>query len=156
MANESANLVRQKTYMTVRTPGVFYALKALFLHIAANRGNPDLSYANISGYTNASDGGNTDEHQATAANTLYAVYLKKRTGAVANYVKITNHATTPVTNGGADLSYCITTAAEENLFLFPNGHSLSAGLTVTQNTTGTGATCSLLKDTCDGFLIFAL
>lgn len=156
MANESANLVRQKTNMITRTPGVFYALKALFLHLAANKGNPDLTYKNIDPYTNASDGTNSDDQViAAAATTLYAVYLKKGTGSTANYFKMTNHATTSTTDGTQDFGYKITTAAEENLFLFPNGHSLSAGLTIAQNTAATGATNSLLVDCCSGFVIHA-
>ncbi len=157
MANESANLVRQKTRMATRTPGVFYALKALFLHLAANKGNPDLTYKNIDGYTNASDGTNSDDNViAAAATTLYAIYLKKGTGSTANYFKLTNHATTGQTNGtSSDLDYTITTASEENLFLFPNGHTMSAGITISQNTASNGATNSLLVDCCSGFVIHA-
>lgn len=156
MANESAGLVRQKTYMSTRGSGIYYALKALFMHLAANKGNPDLTYTNIVGYTNASDGTNSDDNViAAAACTLYAIYLQKNSGSTANYFKVTNHATTSTTDGTQDLGYKITTAAEENLFLFPNGHSLSAGLTVAQNTAATGATNSLLVDVCDGFVILA-
>jgi hypothetical protein len=156
MANENANLVRQKTRMSTKNPGVFYALKALFLHLAANKGNPDLTYMNIDPYYNASDGTNSDNQAiAAAATTLYAIYLKKGTGSVANYFKGTNHASTGTTDGTQDLGYCITTANEENLFLFPNGHSLSAGLTISQNTAATGATNSLLVNCCSGFVIHA-
>jgi hypothetical protein len=157
MANISANLALNKMFQISRAPGIFYLLKALRLHLAANKLNPDLSFTVIDGYTNASDGTNSnDQVIAAAAATLYAIYLKKRTGSVASYVKFTNHATTAVTNGGADLSYCITTAAEEDLFTWPAGHAMSAGITVSQDTSGTGSTCSLLKDTCDGFVIYAL
>ena len=156
MANVNANAVRQTTYMSTRNPGVYYALKALFLHLAANRGNPDLTYKNISALTNASDGTNSnDQVLAAAANTLYAVYLKKGTGSTASYVKLTNHATTSTTNGTQDFGYKMTTAAEENLFLFPNGHALTAGLCICQDTSATGATCSLLIDCCNGFVILA-
>jgi len=156
MANENANLVRQKTRMATRNPGVYYALKALFLHLAANKGNPDLTYINIDPYANASDGTNSDNQvMAAAATTLYAVYIKKGTGSTANYFKMTNHATTGTTDGTQDFGYKISTALEENLWLFPNGHSLSAGLTISQNTAATGATNSLLIDCCSGFVIHA-
>ena len=156
MANVNANAVRQTTYMATRNPGVYYALKALFLHLAANKGNPDLTYKNISALTNASDGTNSNDQVLTAvANTLYAVYLKKGTGSTASYVKLTNHATTGTTNGTQDFGYKMTTAAEENLFLFPTGHSLATGLVISQDTSATGATCSLLIDCCNGFVILA-
>ena len=66
MANVNANAVRQTTYMATRNPGVYYALKALFLHLAANKGNPDLTYKNISALTNASDGTNSNDQVLTA------------------------------------------------------------------------------------------
>lgn len=156
MANIAANLVRQKTYMTKRNPGVFFALKALFLHLAV-KGVTDLSYTNIDPYTAASDGTNAVQQViAAAANTLYAIYLKKGTGSTVSYVKVTNHAATGQTNGTGDLDYAITTALEENLLLWPNGHSLSAGLVISQNTAATGSTNSLLIDCCSGFVIYAL
>jgi hypothetical protein len=157
MANENANAVRQKAMLrTSKNPGVFYGLKALFLHLAANKGNPDLTFKNIDGYANASDGTNSnDQVIAAAATTVYAIYLKKGTGSTANYFKVTNHNTTGATNGTQDLGYKITDAAEENLFLFPAGHSLSTGMTISQDTAATGSTCSLLIDTCSGFVIHA-
>lgn len=153
LVTESAGRVRQKTYMINRNAGVFYALKALFLHLAANKGNPDLFIKNIDGAVGTSDGGNTaSQVLVDAACTVYAVYLKK-TGATATWFKATNHASTATTDGTEDFSYKLTTAAEEDLFLFPSGRALATGLTITTNTTATGSTLALLANRIDGFVI---
>ncbi len=158
---QSGILVRQKAQQAIsgartaapNSQALFWALKALFLHIAANKGAPDLFYKNIDGLVNASDGGNSnDQVLVDAACTVYAVYLKK-TGATATFFKATNHATTAATDGTQDLGYKLTTAGEDNLFLFPNGHALSAGLTVSANTTATGSTATLAANRIDGFVI---
>lgn len=150
---QSANLVRQKTFMINRNAGVFYALKALFLHLAANKGNPDLKIVNVDGGATASDGGNTASQVVSdSACTVYAIYLKK-TGATATWFKVTNHASTATTDGTEDFSYKLTTASEEDLFLFPSGRALSTGLTYTEDTTATGSTLNLLANRIDGFII---
>ena len=153
LTTESATKVRQKTRMITRNSGVFYALKALFLQLAANKGNPDLFYKNIDGLAGSSDGGNSNSVVLVdAACTLYAIWLKK-TGATATFFKATNHASTGATDGTQDLGYKLTTSGEENLFLFPNGHALSAGLTISEDTTATGSTCTLAANKIDGFVI---
>lgn len=153
LTTQAANLVRQKTYMINRNAGVFYALKALFLHLAANKGNPDLFLKNIDGTYSSSDGGNNaSQVLVDAACTLYAIYLKK-SGTVAVSFKASNHASTAATDGTQALGYIITSSAEENLFLFPSGHALSTGLTVTENTTATGSTLTLAANRLDGFVI---
>lgn len=153
LVTQSANLVRQKTYMINRNPGIFYALKGLFLHLSANKGNPDLFLKNIDGRVNASDGTNTTSQiLVDAACTLYAIYLKK-TGTVATWFKATDSATTATTNGGADISFVVTLASEEVLLQYPTGHSLANGLTVSENTTATGATGELLANRLDGYSI---
>lgn len=153
ISTQNANLVRQKTFMINRNPGVFYALKALFLHLAANKSNPDLQLVNIDGGATASDSGNTaNQVVANAACTLYCVYLKK-TGATGTWFKLTDNATTATTNGGADLSQKVTTANEEVLFLYPTGHAMANGITYTEDTTATGSTLNVLANRIDGFVI---
>lgn len=153
LTTQSANLVRQKTYMINRNAGVFYALKALFLHLAANKGNPDLFLKNIDGTYSSSDGGNNaSQVLVDAACTIYAVYLKKF-GSTAVSFKVTNHASTATTDGTQTLGYILTTASEEDLFLFPSGKAMSTGVTVTENTTATGSTLTLVANRADGFVI---
>lgn len=153
LVTQSANLVRQKTFMINRNAGVFYALKALFLHLASNKGNPDLFIKNIDGTYSASDGGNNaSQVLVDAACTLYAIYLKK-TGSTAAWFKGSNHASTASTDGTQLIAINMATASQENLFLYPTGYALSTGLTVTENTTATGSTLTLLANRMDGFVI---
>lgn len=145
----------EKTRKITLSPGIFYGLKALFLHLAANKGNPDLLYLPIDGVVSASDGGNTASNPlADAAVTLYALYLKKN-GATAVWFKGSNHASTATTDGTEDISFKLTTASDDMLWIFPQGHALSTGLTVTQNTTATGSTLTLSANRADGFAIVA-
>lgn len=160
-APESAGRVRQKAYMAVygngtttipNSPFNFYALKAFFLHLAANKGNPDLRYVNIDGLVNSSDGGNTaDQILVDGPCTLFAVFLKKR-GTVETIFKGTNHASTAGTNGTQDLAFALTAAGTEFVF-YPDGRALSIGLTVTEDTTRTGSTLTLAANRVDGFVI---
>ncbi len=155
LSTQSANLVRQKTFMINRNPGIFYALKALFLHLAANKANPDLQLVNIDGTFSASDGGNNATQViADSANTLFAIYAKKF-GSTAVWLKITDNATTAATNGTQDISEKVTTLSEEILFLYPTGHALANGNALTQNTTATGSVLTLKANRLDGFAIFA-
>lgn len=147
---------REKTRMIIRNAGVFYALKALFLHLAANKGNPDLLFVPIDGTVSASDGGaSASQVLADGPCTLYAIYLKKN-GSVAVSIKASNNATTAGTDGTQALGYILTTANEEDLFLFPTGKAFSAGFTVTENTTATGSTLTLNANRADGFAILGL
>lgn len=153
LVTQSANLVRQKTYMINRNAGVFGALKSLFLHLATNKSNPDLFLKNIDGALSSSDGGNTaSQPLVDAACTLYAIYLKK-SGSTATSFKVSNHASTATTDGTQAMGYILTTASEEDLFLFPTGKAFSAGITITENTTATGSTLTVLANRIDGFVI---
>lgn len=156
----SANLARQKVYLTIgngtstlpNSPFNFYALKALFLHLAANKGNPDLFYKNIDGAVHSSDGTATvSQVLVDAACTLYAVFLRKR-GSTETVLKASNNATTAATDGTQDLAFALTAAGTE-LIVYPDGRAFSTGLTVTEDTTRTGSTLTLAANRIDGFVI---
>lgn len=150
---ESANKVRQKVRAHLRNPGVQKALKAFWLHWASDMSNADLQFVVIDGNVNASDGGNTaNQVLANAACKLYVLYLKK-SGSTATWFKATDHATTAATNGSQDISQRLTTANQEQIFVYPAGFSMTNGLTVTENTTATGSTLTLAADKVDGFVI---
>lgn len=161
LVTESAGRVRQKAYNSVYGNGTtaipvspfnFYALKALFLHLAANKNNPDLFYKNIDGSFSSSDGGNNaSQVLCDAACTLYAVFLRKR-GSTETILKGSNNATTAATDGTQDLAFAQTVAGTE-LVVYPDGRAMSAGLTVTENTTRTAGTLTLLANRIDGFVI---
>lgn len=144
---------RQKARMSTRNAGVFYTLKSFFLHLAANKQNPDLLYTPIDGNVNASDGDNTaDQVLANAACKLYVLYLKK-SGSTATWFKATDHATTAATNGTQDISLKITTSGEERVSFYPDGYAFANGITVTEDTTATGSTLTLAANKVDGFVI---
>lgn len=161
-APESAGRVRQKAYATVYStststvpvsPFNFYALKALFLHIAANKNNPDLYYKNIDGQVSSSDGTGSAASQVLVDGpcTLYAIYMRK-TGSTESVLKGSNHASTATTDGTQDLAFAQTVAGTE-LVVYPDGRALSTGLTVTVNTTRTGSVLALKANKIDGFVI---
>jgi hypothetical protein len=141
--------------MINRNSGVFYELKALFLHLACNKGNPDLQLVNIDGTFSSSDGGaNANQIVLAGAATLYCIYLKKF-GTVLTVFKASDSATTAVTATPTDIDLNVTTAAEEILLTYPTGHALTAGLTITENTTAAGSTLTLKANRLDGFAIFS-
>lgn len=68
LATQNANLVRQKAYNAVYGTGTgtatnsvsphhFYAIKALFLHLAANKRNPDLQFVAYTAEQATANGG---------------------------------------------------------------------------------------------------
>lgn len=158
---ESAGRVRQKAYLAVygngtttvpNSPFNFYALKAFFLHLAANKGNPDLRYVNVDGVYSSSNGGNNaSQVLVDGPCTLYAVFLKK-TGATETIFKASNNTTTAGTDGTQDLAMALTAAGTEFVF-YPDGRAYATGFTVTENTTRTGSTLTLLANKVDGFII---
>ncbi len=163
LVTQSANLVRQKAYNSVygnaigttsdpNSPLNFYVFKQLFIHLAMNKGNPDLFYKNVDGLVNSSDGGNTaSQILVDAACTLYAIFLRK-TGTTETIFKGTNHASTATTDGTQDIAIALT-AAGSVFEIYPDGRALSTGLTVTEDTTRTGSTLTLKANRVDGFVI---
>lgn len=130
MANElstqSANLVRQKLYnassslagSNTRSSEVFYILKAIFLHLAANKGNPDLQLKVLT------DGANST--LVNGACTLWAIFAKKGTNATAAYLKISNHASTVQADSDVILKSAV--AGESFVVAYPDGHAFSTGI----------------------------
>lgn len=160
-STQSAGLVRQKAYAQTygtssttlpNSPFNFYAVKAFFLHWASNKGNQDLYYVNIDGTYSSSDGGNNaSQILVNGPCTLYVVFLRKR-GTTEAIFKGSNHASTAGTDGTQDQAMALTVAGTE-FVVYPDGRALSLGLTVTENTTRTGSTLTLLANRIDGFVI---
>lgn len=157
----NANIARQKAYSVVYGSGTttnpispfqFYAIKAFFLHMAANKGNPDLKFIPVDGNYSSSDGGNNaSQVLVDAACTLYLVFLRK-IGSTETIFKGSANATTAGTNGTQDLAIAATVAGTV-LEVYPDGRAIASGLTVTENTTRTGSTLTLLANRLDGFVI---
>jgi len=122
----SANLVRQALYngwsslggSVTRSSEVFYAIKALFLHLAANKGNPDLELKYLTSGANST--------LVDSACSLYAVIAKKGTNATASYLKVSNHATQVQADSDVILKSAV--AGEEFVVLYPNGLAFSTGI----------------------------
>lgn len=161
LVTSNANIARQKAYNFVYSaspatgsdsPFNFYAVKALFLHLAVNKGNPDLFFKAIDGNFSSSDGGNNaSQVLVDAACTLYAIFLRKR-GTTETILKGSNHATTAGTDGTQDLAFALT-AAGTLVAVYPDGRAESAGLTITENTARTTSTLTLAANRIDGFVI---
>lgn len=158
MSNElvvqSAGKVRQRAAgatansrtATLRSPGIFYALKALFLHLAANKNNPDLFFDVLPG--------SSDEGLVNGACTLYALYLKKGAVATAAYYKISNHAT--VVQADSQVIIESHTAGEEVLAIWPNGKTFTTGIAAGSYTAYNGSdttTASTATHELSGFAI---
>lgn len=159
MSNElvvqAAGKVRQKVYNVVqggvagtlvRSPGIFYDVKALFLHLAMNKGNPDLFLDNLPGASN--------EGLVNGACTLYALYLKKGTVATAAYYKLSNHAT--VVQADSQVIVESHTAGEEVFLFWPDGKTFTTGIAAGSYTAydgGNVTTASTATHQLSGFAI---
>lgn len=153
----SENLVWQTVRMATAgtSPSVQLQLKALKAYLATQGKNPDLAFLSINGTTSSSDGTATaSQVLADAACRLYAIYLLKR-GTTACWFKGSDHATTAATDGTQVITLhdANAIAGNEILNTFVAGKSLASGLTVTENTTATGSTLTLLANRYDGFAI---
>lgn len=157
---ESAGRVRQKVYASTRNHLVYQCLKALFLHLAMHKGNPDLQYVPFLG-TSIDDAGG--QVLADAACTLYAVYGRKgtldmRTAGTAtdSYLVLFDDATDD-TGAGTDgrLVLPFLTASEEVFWCSPDGIAMATGVVAKAYTDFDGTTDSTAGDAPNGFVIIA-
>lgn len=125
---------RAMSYANGLKPGVVGLISWLFQYFSQFKGNPDLLFVPFSGI-----GSNTVI--AAEACKLYAIVLQKVT-ATASYFKGTNNATTAATNGSQDLTVLLSGAGNSTALIYPDGLSLSTGLTIIANTTTTGSVSS--------------
>ncbi len=154
LATQNANLVRQKLYnassslagSNTRSPEVFYILKAIFLHLAANKGNPDLQLKYLTSGDNAT--------LVNGACTLWAVFAKKGIVATAAYLKISNHATVVQADSYVILRSAV--AGEEFVLAYPNGLAFATGIAAGSYTAYNGSdttTSSTATHHFSGYLI---
>lgn len=142
----SANLARQKTRAITLNPGVFYALKALFLHLASNKGNPDLEFKAAPGTANSALVDNPCK--------LYALYLKKGTVATAAFFKMSNHAT--VVQASSEVILQSATANEVIFAEWPDGKAFTTGIATGSYTAYDGSnvtTASTATHELSGFFL---
>lgn len=164
---ESAGRVRQKAYNAVYGTGVgttadsvspyhFYAVKALFLHLAANKNNPDLQFIPYSAEQAVITTNGTS--LVGGACTLYAWFAKARrtTGTTASFNWLWNG-----TAGGGDSDPIgdeitvqrINLTGQQFFFVHPNGYIVSTDVSVVATTAIDGTTESSAADATDGFII---
>lgn len=164
LATQNANLVRQKAYNAVYGTGTgtatnsvsphhFYAIKALFLHLAANKRNPDLQFVAYTAEQATANGGFSPD---VDAHTLYAWFAKgRRTSG-------TTAAFETVLDGVSGLDSAVTTqvtvqrtraVGEQWLIVWPEGYAMATDLTIHSTTTLAGVTESTAANSTDGFFI---
>jgi len=158
---QNANLVRQKAYNAIYgfgtssrkvSPGHFYALKALFLHLAANKGNPDLQFAAYSAEQAITNLGTS---LIGGACTLYAWYgLARRTsGTTASFQAIHDAADNSATTTTVDTAK-INAAGQSFMVLHPDGVALATDAVISAaQAVGGSAETAAAADATDGFII---
>lgn len=155
---ESAGRVRQKAFnavlsldrgtTTASNSGAYYVLKALFLHLAANKLNPNLQFL---AFTEADADAAGGTNLATGTCNLYAAYVKKVSAATDNTFFIYDDATNDTTAGDAKIGLDLAADEEIALAIYPNGLAFADGVLVTQYSDGIGATDG--SDGGNGFVI---
>jgi 2-hydroxychromene-2-carboxylate isomerase len=163
VVTQSAGLVRQKAYNAVYGTGTgtttdsvspyhFYAIKALFLHLAANKNNPDLQFIPYA----AEDVTATEGYQPLGAGavTLYAWFAKARrtSGTTASWEEIFDLATDDTVTAIVAANR-INLTGQQFLQVWPNGVALATELTISSNTGIATDTNSAAADSTDGFVI---
>lgn len=161
LVTQNANLVRQKAYNAVYSPlgsatvsvspYHFYAIKAFFLHMTANKGNPDLQFIPYSTAQGTTDGG---VDLVGAAANLYVWYgaAARTTGTTASFQAIHDAATNGATTTTVWTAK-IAAVGQSFIFVNPNGQPLATGLTISAATAVGGATESAAADATNGFVI---
>lgn len=166
LATVNANLVRQKVYNSLQNqsgttagsgdPSAWYAFKAFFLNMAANKGNPDLQFVTIDSASTI--GGMGQDHGIDAACQLYALYLKKGSSATDSYYVLFDD-TTDDCDGATDARISVGFLEAGDIFFafYPNGLPFTAGLVSTSYTDYDGTTKSTTAAAAqDGFMILGV
>lgn len=168
LTTESAGRVRQKAVNAVYGTGTgtssdsvspyhYYAVKSLFLHLAANKGNPDLQFVPYAAEdaVTSTDGITL----CTATCTLYAWFGKARrtsgTTAAYEWLYQGNAGGGNSDPTGDEISVqLINLTGQQFLNVHPNGFIVSsAGLSVVSTTAIDGTTESTAANSHDGFVI---
>ena len=160
LTTANANLARQKAYNAVYgtskstslvSPYHFYAIKALFLHLAANKGNPDLQFA---AYSAEQATTNLGTSLIGGACTLYAWYGRARrtSGTTSSFQAIHDAADNSATTTTVDTAL-IKLTGNAFMIVHPDGIALATDAVISAATAVGGATESSAADATDGFII---
>lgn len=168
LSTANANLARQKAYNAVYGSGTdnvhaasptdrrvspyhFYAVKSFFLHMAANKGNPDLQFIPYSAEQITTNGGYNPDVDACH---LYMWFIRGRraSGTTASFQDLhdatTNGATTTTV-----ATQLLNAAGQTAMFVWPDGFPIATDITLAAADAVGGATESAAADASDGFLI---
>lgn len=158
IALQNANLVRQKAYNAVYPGGTttvkisplhFYEIKALFLHLAMNKGNPDLQFIPYSAALIVTNLGYSPDVDACKIYAWFGVGTRT-SGTTAAFVTLHD----AVDNASAaNHSTLLNAAGQSFLFTWPDGMPIATELTISSATTEGGATESAAADAANGFVI---
>lgn len=167
LALESGGRVRQKAYNAVYGTGVgttsdsvspyhFYAIKSFFLHMAANKNNPDLQFIPYTAEQSVVTTNGTS--LVGGACTLYVWFAKARrtTGTTASFSALWNG-----TAGGGDSDPIgdeiavqrFNLTGQQFMLVHPNGYIVATDLSIVATTAIDGTTESSAADATDGFVI---
>jgi hypothetical protein len=149
-SGESAVKTRQRAYEITRSPGIFYILKAFFLHMAANKGNPDLQFLT---YVAEDALGASGSVLLSGACRVYVLYGKKTATAEDAYMELFDDATNDGTIGDQRVGLPFLEASEENIFVSPAGVSFATGVVAKLYTTLAGTTDTTSGAGVNGFVI---
>lgn len=138
------------------SPYHFYAIKAFFLHMAANKGNPDLQFV---AYSSANAVASTNGTSLVGgACTLYMWFGKavRTTGTTASFNWLWDG-----TAGGGDSDpvgdeiavHRIKAVGQQFLNVWPNGYTVATDVSIVATTAIDGTTESSAADATDGFII---
>lgn len=162
LTTENANLTRQRAYNAVYGTGTgtssdsvspyhFYAVKALFLHLAANKGNPQLQFCNYTAEQAVTNGGTS---LVGGACTLYAWYGKARrsSGTTSSFQAIHDAADNSATTTTV-LTSLVKLTGNQFFIVEPNGIAIATDVVISAATAVGGSTESSAADATDGFII---
>ena len=149
LTTESAGKVRQKLYnassalsgTVTRSAQTFYMIKALFLHLAVNKGNPDLELKVVTSGANST--------LVDDPCTLYAILIKKGTVATASYFKISDHAT--VVQADSDVILLGDVAGQQINVFYPDGRAFGTGIAAGSYTAYNGSDTTTASTTTHNF-----
>ena len=127
---EAANLVAQKAKLSApRAAKVQLGIKGILSYIAQHKGSPNLQFVNFTQLTSGST------VIADAACKLYAFFVSRPSSSTLSaFVKLTDHASAAQHAGDQDFTFKVPASAVQNeLYVWPDGFSLSNGLTITSD-----------------------
>lgn len=160
IATVNANLVRQKAYNAVYGAGTtalpvspchFYLVKAVFLHLAANKGNPNLQFIPYSTADITTNGGYSPDVDACSVYMWYG-RAARSSGTTASFQSI-HDATTNGATTTTIATQLINAAGQSFFFTWPDGFPLATELTIAAADAVGGATESSAADATDGFVV---